>query len=216
MYQPPAYEVTDETVLFDLIRKYPLGTLVANAGGELEANHLPFVVVQDGGKRYLLAHVARANPDWPQFHDGDKVLVLFRGEQGYVSPNWYPSKQQSEDQVPTWNYQVVHVRGRISVVDTPRFVRGVVARLITQNEATQPHPWKLTDSSPDFVAGELQKIVGLKVEIESLVGKFKLSQNRSDTDLRGAIHGLRGVGKDGLAGAMEKAIEKATHARPRA
>jgi transcriptional regulator len=204
MYQPPAYTVTDETLLYDLIHRYPLGTLITQATGELEANHLPFVVVEQGGKRYLFAHVARLNPDWPAFGEGDAVLVVFRGEQGYLSPNWYPSKKLKEDQVPTWNYQVVHVRGRISVLDDPKFVRGVVARLVTQHEAAQPHPWKMTDSAPEFISEELTKIVGLKIEITSLQGKFKLSQNRSEGDHQGAVEGLRESGHVGLAEAMAR------------
>lgn len=203
MYVPEFYQENDAHVLFDFIRQNPLGSLITYADGELDANHLPFVLVPEtNDKPFLFAHVARLNTVWQKMKDGEPVLVIFKGEQGYISPNWYPSKQESENQVPTWNYQVVHVHGKLSVHDDPKFVRGVVGRLTSQHEATQAKPWKMTDSSPEYINDKLTHIVGIKIEIVRLEGKFKLSQNRSQRDMMGATEGLQRSGKGALAEAM--------------
>src|SRR5690349_12790367 len=97
-----------------LLRAFPLGMLVTHREAGLDAQHIPFESdAGDAAPSLLTAHVARANPVWQSVRDGDEVMVVFRGDEAYVSPNWYPSKQEAHRQVPTWNYQVVHVHGRI-------------------------------------------------------------------------------------------------------
>ena len=134
--------------------------------------------------------------------DGDEVLVVFRAADAYISPNWYPSKHEFHRQVPTWNYLVVHAYGRITVRDDERFVRGVVARLTKVHEASQPIPWKMTDSARDYIESMLKAIVGLEIEITRLAGKSKLSQNREARDIRGAGEALKGQGDSVLGEAM--------------
>jgi transcriptional regulator len=132
-------------------------------------------------------------------------MVIFRGANAYISPNWYPSKHETHRQVPTWNYQVVHAHGTITIHDDERYVRGVVARLTRRHEATEPKPWKMTDSEPEFIDGMLGKIVGFEIAITSLVGKVKLSQNREERDRLGAAHTLDNQGDAALAQAMRQA-----------
>jgi transcriptional regulator len=178
MYVPPHFDEARTEVLHELIRRHPFGTLVTHGAGGLDANHIPFELLPgQGALGTLSAHVARANPLWQEVADGDEVLVVFRAGDAYVSPNWYPSKHETHQQVPTWNYMVAHAHGRIVVRDDERYVRGVVARLTRTHEAAQPAPWKMGDSAPDFIDTLLQKIVGLENEITRLTGKFKLSQN---------------------------------------
>src|SRR5215472_88704 len=129
MYLPNHFEETKDDELFRTIAAYPLGALVMNGPNGLDANHVPFLIDAAGPRKKLLAHVARANPLWKEAQDGDEALVIFRADDAYISPNWYPSKHESHRQVPTWNYRVVHVHGRLYVRDSERFVRGVVARL---------------------------------------------------------------------------------------
>lgn len=107
--------------------------------------------------------------------------------------------------MPTWNYEVVHVHGRLTRLDEERFVRGVVAWLTREHEATEPHPWKMGDSPPDYIAQMLQAIVGIEVEITRMEGKAKLSQNRETRDRLHAADELQARGKDGLAEAMRHA-----------
>jgi transcriptional regulator len=206
MYLPTIFTETDTATLFDLIREHPLGMLVTRSNGGLDANHLPFVLDETRGEAgVMLAHVARANPVWQAVADGDEVLVVFRGANGYVSPNWYPSKQETHRHVPTWNYEVVHVHGRIRVIDDERFVRGAVARLTREHEGRLPAPWKMSDAPADYLAEELAHIVGMEIDITRIEGKRKLSQNRTDEDFAGAVRGVEGSGNVALAAAMRRA-----------
>lgn len=206
MYLPTLFTETDTATLFDLIREHPLGILVTRSNGGLDANHLPFVLDEARGEAgVMIAHVARANPVWQAVADGDEVLVVFRGANGYVSPNWYPSKQETHRHVPTWNYEVVHVHGRIRVIDDERFVRGAVARLTREHEGRLPAPWKMSDAPADYLAEELAHIVGMEIDITRIEGKRKLSQNRTDEDFAGAVRGVEGSGNVALAAAMRRA-----------
>lgn len=211
MYLQKHFEETRPTELVATIAAHPLGALVVNGPNGLDANHVPFLVEQAGdGQWRLLAHVARANPLWKECTDGQEVMVIFRAEQAYVSPNWYPGKHETHRLVPTWNYRVVHVHGRLRVRDEERFVRGVVARLTKTHEATtgSPRPWKMTDSSAEFIDQMLANIVGLEIEVLRMVGKWKLSQNREERDLRGAAAELRQRGHEVLADAMDATLKR--------
>jgi transcriptional regulator len=203
VYTPAHFLEARDGELHRLLRTHPLGMLVTHGTQGLDANHVPFLLDPDRGEHgTLLAHVARANPVWQQVEDGDAVLVVFRGAQGYVSPNWYPSKQEHHRHVPTWNYEVVHAHGRIRIRDDATFVRGVVARLTREHEASQPRPWKMGDAPADYIADLVTKIVGLEVEVARWEGKRKLSQNREPRDFDGVRDALEARGDASLAAAM--------------
>ncbi|MFU2067589.1 FMN-binding negative transcriptional regulator [Bordetella hinzii] len=203
MYIPAHFKIEDRAALHGLMRAFPLGMLVTHGGSGLDANHIPFELDEAAGALGVLnAHVARANPVWQDVADGDEVLVVFRAEQAYVSPSWYPSKHEAHRQVPTWNYRVVHARGRIAILDDERYVRGVVARLTRRHEAGEARPWKMTDSAPEYIDSMLRAIVGIRVEITALEGKFKLSQNKEARDIAGAGQALVERGAQGLGQAM--------------
>ncbi len=200
MYIPAHFAVSDPAVLHRLIREHPLGMLVRQGGDGLDADHIPFELdPATGPLGTLTAHVARANPLWRQCATGSPVMVVFRGAEAFISPSWYPSKHESHRQVPTWNYEVVHAHGTLTVRDDERFVRGLVARLTRRHEAAEPRPWKMTDSAPDYIDAMLRNIVGVEVTITSLVGKSKLSQNREARDRLGAAEVLGERGRAELA-----------------
>ena len=183
MYVPAHFSESRLEALHALINTHPLATLVTHGNDGLDANHLPFEFDPASGPHGTLrAHVARANPVWQNTADGDPVLVIFRAEDAYISPGWYPSKHDTHRQVPTWNYRVVHAHGRISIRDDERYVRGVVARLTRQHEAAQPAPWKMGDAPADYIDAMLKAIVGIEIEVTRMEGKFKLSQNRETRD----------------------------------
>lgn len=206
MYLPAHFSVADPASLHRLIRTHPLGILVTAVDGQLDANHIPFEFDPDAGPLgRLTGHVARANPVWRQCPTGSPVMVVFRGAEGYISPNWYPSKHETHRLVPTWNYEVVHAHGRITVHDDKAFVRGVVARLTRRHEATEPRPWRMGDSAPEFIDGMLDAIVGIEIQVERLEGKSKLSQNREARDRLGAAGTLVERGATELGEAMQKA-----------
>ncbi|MDT7838554.1 FMN-binding negative transcriptional regulator [Aquabacterium sp. OR-4] len=207
MYLPAHFAPSQPEALHQLIRANPLGALVMHGADGLDADHLPFELDAAAGPLgRLSAHVARANPLWQRAAGGADVLVIFRGAQAYVSPSWYPSKHESHRQVPTWNYEVVHAHGRLSVCDDERFVRGLVARLTRAHEAAEPRPWKMGDSAPEFIQELLGKIVGIEITITALTGKSKLSQNKSVPDRQGAADALDQRGQPALAEAMRKTI----------
>jgi len=203
MYVPNHFDEPRTEVLHDLIKQHPFGILFTHGASGLDANHIPFELdPQQGEMGVLHAHVARANPVWKDVSDGDEVLVVFRVADAYVSPTWYPSKHESHKQVPTWNYMVAHAYGRITIRDDERFVRGLVARLTRTHEASQPAPWKMTDSSQEYIDTMLKAIVGLEIEITRLVGKSKLSQNKEVRDIRGAGEKLKAQGDHMIGDAM--------------
>ena len=205
MYTPAHFSIKSREALHKIIVTNPLGALVTMTPEGLDANHIPFELDPDRG--VLTAHVARANPVWQQCKDGADALVIFRGNQSYISPNWYPSKHETHRQVPTWNYEVVHVHGVLTVQDEERFVRGVVARLTRVHEASEPKPWKMTDSAPEYIDGMLKAIVGIEIAITRLEGKTKLSQNRETRDRQSAAQTLIRQGQTQLGEAMQKTID---------
>lgn len=207
MYLPAHFAITQPHELHRIMREHPLGILVTPTAEGLDANHLPFAFDSaQGPLGKLTGHVARANPVWQQCRNGADVMVIFRGAQGYISPNGYPSKHETHRLVPTWNYEAVHAHGRLTIRDDERFVRGVVARLTLTHEADEPRPWKMGDSPPDYIDAMLQAIVGIEIAITRLEGKAKLSQNRDLRDREGAIDALRQRDSDELAEAMHKSI----------
>jgi transcriptional regulator len=214
MYLPSHFEETRPEPLREIVQAFPLGLLVMSGSGEDAgpvANALPFLLdpepTADGPHGTLVCHVARANPLWREA-DGRNVLVVFQGSQGYISPNWYAGKAEHGKVVPTWNYAMVQARGRLQAQDDPAAVREIVTRLTQRHEASQPRPWAVADAPPDFTETMLRAIVGIRIPLQSLVGKLKLSQNRPAVDMDGVAKGLRAGGspsQQALAESMDKA-----------
>ncbi|MDE2304534.1 MAG: FMN-binding negative transcriptional regulator [Gammaproteobacteria bacterium] len=203
MYVPAHFAVSDRQALHELIRHRPLGVLVTQGANGLDANHLPFELETDGeGLGTLIGHVARANPIWKDVADGSQVLVVFRAEDAYVSPNWYPSKHETHKQVPTWNYRVAHAAGAVKFRDDEAFLRRVVGRLTDTHEAPRPAPWRMSDAPEDYMQAMLKAIVGVEIRIEALVGKFKLSQNREMRDRLSLGEALKRQGDTALGQAI--------------
>lgn len=206
MYIPTHFSETRPEALSQIMHQHPLGVLVRHGESGLDADHIPFEFDASAGTHGVLsAHVARANPLWQQCPNGTPVMVIFRGAEAYISPNWYPSKHEAHRSVPTWNYQVVHAHGTLTIHDEEKYVRRIVAKLTRRYEATEPKPWKMGDSSPEFIDSMLGNIVGIEIAVTSLVGKIKLSQNREDRDRLGAAAALEKLGKDELAKHMRYA-----------
>ena len=207
MYIPSHFEENRSEELHRVIHENPLGALVLNGPSGLDANHLPFELNEKDGFVVLLAHVARSNPLWREAQDGDEVLVVFRGVDAYISPNWYPSKQELHNVVPTWNYQAVNVHGKIYIRDDEVFVRKLLARLTHTHESRlgQEQPWRMTDAPKAFMDQKIAAVVGIEIKVERMVGKWKLSQNRLDGDLLSAANELERRGDSDTAAAMRAA-----------
>jgi transcriptional regulator len=185
MYLPKSFHETRLDVLHALIGAYPFGTVVMHGDEGLVANHLPFELV---GEALLHGHVACGNE--LARADGASVLAIFQAADGYISPNWYPSKHETGREVPTWNYAVVHVHGRLRVMDDKASLRQLLEQLTDRHEASQPKPWHLSDAPEDHIESMLRHIVGIEIAIERIEGKFKLSQNHPDANRAGVRKGL--------------------------
>ncbi len=196
MYLPDLFRVDDLPRLFALMRAHPFATLVSAGPAGLIATHLPTVLKDDGPHGTIECHVARANPHWKQL--GGETLMIFQGAEGYITPNWYASKAEHGKVVPTWNYAVVHAYGRAAAMDDVGWLRRHVGELTTQQEAGEAKPWAVTDAPESFIAGMARAIVGIRLPIARLEGKWKMSQNREMKDREGVVAGLsrRGAGDD--------------------
>jgi transcriptional regulator len=182
-----------------LMAAHPLGLLVTNGADGLQANSIPFMVdAAPAPNGTLIAHVARANPLWREAA-GTPVLVVFQGPQAYISPAWYATKRETGKVVPTWNYVLVEARGRLIVRDDAAWVHALVSTLTDLHEAARPVPWKVSDAPADYIEATQRAIVGIEVELSSLKGKWKVSQNRSAADRAGVVQGLTAIGREDAA-----------------
>jgi transcriptional regulator len=210
MYLPRHFEESRTEVLHTLIRSCPLGTLVTlNMASELQANPIPFLIDPEPQTHGTLrGHVARANPLWRETQTEVDALVVFQGAQSYISPGWYPSKAEHGKVVPTWNYIVVQARGRLRAIDDAAWLRALVTRLTTHFESSQTRPWGIGDAPADYIETMLRAIVGIEIEVTALVGKWKVSQNRSAADRDGVAAGLAALTGDAQSAAMAAEVAR--------
>lgn len=138
----------------------------------------------------LVTHLAKANPHWKDLIELKECLVVFQGADNYVTPDWYPSKQKTHKVVPTWNYEMVQVKGVPTVIETTNWLRNQVSEVTDSMEQKRKTPWKVTDAPVDFIDTQLKAIVGLEIEITEIKGKWKMSQNRTPEDAQGVVKGL--------------------------
>ncbi|WP_413719777.1 FMN-binding negative transcriptional regulator [Silicimonas sp. MF1-12-2] len=191
MYLPQMFREERIEVLHQLIRTHPLGALVTHTGGALSADHVPLLLdAGPDGKDRLRGHLAAANPLCKADPGDLDVLVIFQGPQTYVSPSWYPSKQEHGKVVPTWNYAVVHVEGTLRFHRASDWLHTQVTDLTDRHEASRDLPWAVSDAPDDFVDRQLRAIVGIEIAVRTITGKWKVSQNRAPADRNGVARGL--------------------------
>ena len=194
MYTPEHFAVTDSAEIDALLRQMPFGSLITHGPMGLFASQLP--LIHDAASGLLCGHLARANPHRDRAEADGEALVIFQGANAYVSPNWYRSKAEHGRVVPTWNYETVHVYGRIGWREEPDWLLANVTALTERFEADQPKPWAVADAPAEHVERLLRGIIGVELRIERIEAKRKLSQNRSDADRQGVISGLSAGASD--------------------
>jgi transcriptional regulator len=195
MYVPSQFEERRLDVMHKLITDHAFGTLVTLNAAGINADHLPFELDPSAGEfGTLRAHVARANPLWRESSTDVEALAIFEGANAYVSPSWYPSKQDDGKVVPTWNYMVVHAYGPLRVIDDPVWLKGLVGRLTDRHESGRSAQWSVADAPQDYIDKLLNAIVGIEIPVTRLIGKWKISQNRSSVDRAGVVAGLNASG----------------------
>jgi transcriptional regulator len=191
MYVPAVFAEPDQSRLHDFIDRNSFGLLVSQVDGLPFATHLPFLLERTSGPQgALIGHVARANPQWRQA-SGQTALAIFSGPHAYISPTWY----QSEQVVPTWNYVAVHVYGRLEIFEDEIALLKIVQEMVQTYEKNMPQPWSF-DGSTMFAKRLLAQIVGFRMEIEKIEGKFKLNQNQPVERRGRVIRALRERGDE--------------------
>jgi len=190
MYRPDEFRIEDLARMHSLMRARPFASLVSNGSTGLYASHLPTVLKDEGSCGAIECHLARANPHWKEVASGNEALMIFQGPEGYITPNWYPSKAEHGKVVPTWNYAIVHAYGRPETMENKDWLRRHVGELTAQQEQTQARPWALSDAPQSYVDAMLRGIVGFRFVITRIEGKWKMSQNRELNDQLGVTKGL--------------------------
>lgn len=202
MYIPAHFEQPDVGTMHELVRAYPLATVVTLSSNGLNANHIPLHLSADASKfGVLTGHVARANPICRE--QGD-VLAVFHEPDAYISPSWYATKQETGKVVPTWNYAAVHAYGSLRIIDDAAWLRSQLEALTSDHEARFVEPWAVLDTPADFTDKLITAIVGIEIAINRLEGKWKVSQNQPLRNRIGVAHGLRENGQADMAGLVEK------------
>ena len=203
MYVPEVFQLDDEVAL-DVVARAGLATVVVSTETGFEATPLPWMLRRSGDATLLVGHVSKANPLARMLSEPIEAIVIVDGPDGYVSPSWYPSKAESGEVVPTWNYVSVHLHGRLSAVHDAVWLKEMVESLTDRYEMGRDRPWSVGDAPADYLDRMLRGIVGLEFRVDRVEGKAKLSQNRSEADRAGVIIGLRAEGAEALLGEMER------------
>lgn len=191
MYNPKHFEQQDAGAIAELIQNFPLAALVTRTDDQIVANHIPFLLESDmapGGK--LIGHVARANPVWQDTDPMANSLLIFQGPSAYITPNWYPSKKETHQVVPTYNYAMVHVYGHLQASHDEPLKRRIVAALTRTMEDKRASPWRMSDAPADYIEKMLGAIVAVEFNITRIEAKWKVSQNRPVSDREGVEGGL--------------------------
>jgi transcriptional regulator len=198
LYLPSYFKESRIDVLHALMRERPLATLVTSIDSGLVANHIPVETRTEPKPHGLIrGHIARANPLWKEYRPGAEAMAIFQGPQVYISPSFYPSKRETGEVVPTWDYAVVHAHGTLRFVQDTEWLKSLVVGLTNAHEAPRQAPWKVDDAPPPYIEKMLSLIVGFEFSIVSLTGKWKLSQNHPAANRQGVVQGLRdAVGED--------------------
>lgn len=193
MNPTPIFHETRPEVLTDLVRSHPFATLVTHADGPLAADHLPFLFDEDAsGAPRLRGHLSAQNTLSKGNRSAIDALAVFQGPQTYVSPSWYPSKAEHGKVVPTWNYAVVHVEGRLTFHCDTDWLMAHLTQLTDTHESHRDLPWSVTDAPDTFVARQLRALVGIEIAVTRMTGIWKVSQNRPPADRAGVEEGLTG------------------------
>jgi transcriptional regulator len=213
MYIPKQFEEPRIDVMHELIRAYPLATLVTHSSNGLNANHIPLHLSQSPAPYGALqGHIARANPLFGEISDGIETLTIFHGPDSYITPSWYATKKKTGKVVPTWNYAVVHAYGVLRVVDNASWLRAQLDALTEHNESSFPEPWAVSDAPPEYIERIMAAIVGVEMVITKLLGKWKVSQNQPAQNQVGVISGLKASGlpeSEAMAALVETGVNNA-------
>ena len=205
MYLPEHFEERDSREIAQIIQQFPLAVIVCMNGKEIVANHIPLMM---DGENELIGHIAASNNLHQIIENNAKMLAIFSAENSYISPNLYPTKQETHRHVPTWNYQVIHVHGRITFLHVKKQKVAIVGKLtkLYEQEFYGKKAWKMSDAPKDFMEQMLENIVAFKLKVEQVSAKSKISQNREKVDYDSVQRVMEDLDKTSLSNAMKRSI----------
>ncbi|MEH7547440.1 MULTISPECIES: FMN-binding negative transcriptional regulator [Bacillaceae] len=204
MYIPKYFKVTNVDEIWDFVQKNSFGTIVTTEQGKPIATHLPLGLTKKGDDYYITGHMAFGNPQWRTFETCEDVLVLFQGPNAYISSSWY-----SHENVPTWNYQAIHMYGKASILEKDELIEELTG-MLEKYEHNRENPVLWDKLSPELLENQLKGIVGFKIKVEEIQAAYKLSQNRNETDYISIIDKLQNEGNlnsKQIAELMEKRLK---------
>lgn len=190
MYLPVQFRETDRASLLGFLAAHPLGLCISTGPSGLQATPLPLVIHETGDELRMTVHFARGNAQWRDLEQSGECLIVVQGVDGYVSPSWYPTKQVTHEHVPTWNYDMVQIRGTARVTDDAEWLRAHVAQLTNQHESVRSEPWDVSQAPEPYLEQMIRGIVGCEIVVTEVQGKWKMNQNRLPEDAAGAYAGL--------------------------
>ncbi|MCD2368083.1 FMN-binding negative transcriptional regulator [Bacillus sp. BS3(2021)] len=204
MYIPKYFKVENVDEILDFVQKNSFGTIVTTEQGKPIATHLPLGFNKKGDDYYITGHVSFGNPQWRTFETCQDVLVMFQGPHAYISSSWY-----GHEEVPTWNYQAIHIYGQASILERDELIEELTI-MMGKYEKHRENPILWDNLSPQLLERQLKAIVGFKIKVEDIQAAYKLSQNRNDTDYMNIIDQLQNEGDpnaEQLAAVMKKRLE---------
>ncbi|OCA90454.1 protease [Bacillus sp. FJAT-27225] len=185
MYIPKLFKVTNEDDIWDFVQNNSFGTLITSDQGKPIATHLPLQFSKQGDSYFITGHVAYGNPQWRTFETSENSLVIFQGPHAYISSSWYSHKN-----VPTWNYQAVHMYGKASILEKDELIKDLTS-LLEKYEQHRENSVLWDTLSHGLLENQLKGIVGFKLRVEDIQAAYKLSQNRNQTDYISIIEELK-------------------------
>lgn len=198
MYIPKRFNVEDAQEVWSFMKTHSFATLVTTKDGRPVATHIPVIVRKQGENLLVSGHIAYGNPQWRSWEETEEALVIFQGPHAYISSSWY-----EEEQVPTWNYQAVHVYGAIRQ-QTETELREDLKQLMSTYEQHREHPVLWETVTPALLEREIKGIVGFVIEATEVQAAYKMSQNREEHDYANIVEQLK---KEPDAGAEQVALE---------
>jgi len=205
MYIPKYFKVTNVDEIWDFVQTNSFGTIVTTEQGKPIATHLPMQLIKEGDTYYITGHMAYGNPQWRTFETCQDVLVMFQGPHAYISSSWY-----EEENVPTWNYQTVHVYGTASILDEEELKQDLTM-LLQKYEKHRKNPVLWDKLSPQLLEKQLKGIVGFKIKVQEIQAANKLSQNRNEEDYHNIVNKLyeeKDLNSQQMAQLMERKLKK--------
>lgn len=205
MHIPAIFAEDNFDNVIEFIAVNPLATLIAQTKNGIEACHIPLFwhnnhakfnadVGSDSASNkshcYLYGHFGRKNPIYQDALTDSSWLIIFQDSGHYISPNWYPSKAKTHKEVPTWNYQSVHIQSKIELLEDTGTLKWILATMTAQQEVISDNPWSLDDAPSAYIEAMCRGIIGFRLPIDSIQAQFKLSQNKTVENINGVINGL--------------------------